>query len=315
MALVLAWFHGEKGHQRVSGIEVLMLGSIIALSIPVVSLMDLSGDADHRNSTTDETPPSLENTASLTTASAESSIAILPFANHSLAEENAEFLSDGIHDELITQLGRHEALKVISKTSMLAYRDTDKSLKIIAAELGVVSILEGSVQRAGDTVRIQAKLIDARSERQLWADSFNYTLTPANLFAVQHEISTAIAEALATRVSSQANSALMSVPTESLAALEAYFKGKQLLEIRTKQSLIAARSYFQEAIEHDASFAHAYAGTAEAWLELPNYTADIEPETVRREVQVSLQKAMALNADLPDVLAVVGWHDAACTVT
>jgi TolB-like protein len=308
LALVLAWYHGEKGRQRMSGPELLILAAIIILSGAVLSVVDLSDDSDSAESKSDAAAASQGFDRSPAPVTAESSIAVLPFANHSLAEENAEFLSDGIHDELITQLGRLDALKVISKTSMLAYRDTDKSLQDIAGELGVVSILEGSVQRAGDTVRIQTKLIDAHSERQIWADSYHYTLTPANLFAVQHEISTAIATALATRVAPKQNSEIARVPTESLAALEAYFKGKQLLEIRTSESLVMARSYFQEAIEHDPSFAHAYAGMAEAWLELPNYSADIEPQTVRHEVQSSVQHAMRLNGELPDVLAVLGWQ-------
>ncbi len=235
------------------------------------------------------------------------SIAVLPFANRSLSQENAEFLAEGIHDELLTQLGAIEALKVISRTSMLAYRGTNKKLSTIGDELGVTSILEGSVQRVGDTVRISARLINAYDENQLWADTYDRTLTPANLFAIQHEISMAIASALQTNLSPTIQQRLAIAPTQDLAALEAYFKGKQLLEIRTSESLLNAKEKFQEAIDRDPSFAHAYAGLAEAWLEIPNYTADVDPQAARQGASQSAQKATSLNGELPDALAVLGW--------
>lgn len=236
------------------------------------------------------------------------SIAVLPFANRSVAAENAEFLAEGIHDELVTRLGAVKDLKVISRTSMLAYRDTIKDMRTIAQELGVASVLEGSVQRAGNSVRINAKLIEADTETQLWADTFDRSLTTANLFAIQGEISMAIAVALKASLSPSTEARLTNVPTDDLLALEAYFKGKQLLEIRTSDSLVGARTQFQQAIERDPSFAHAFAGLAEAWLEIPNYTAGVDPSVVRQGARYNAERAIALNPELPEALAVLGWE-------
>lgn len=236
------------------------------------------------------------------------SIAVLPFANRSLASENAEFLAEGIHTDLLTRLGSIENFKVISRTSMLAYRGTNKTLKTIADELGVAVVVEGSVQRAGDSVRINANLIDASDETQLWAESFDRTLTAANLFAIQHDISIAISDALKTNLSNANRVRLTRVPTEDLDALEAYFKGKQLLEIRTSESLLNAKTHFQEAIDRDPGFAHAYAGLAEAWLELPNYSADVDPRAVREGAGYNAMRATELDGELPEALAALGWQ-------
>jgi adenylate cyclase len=236
------------------------------------------------------------------------SIAVLPFANRSLAKENAEFLAEGIHDEVLTQLGGIRGLRVISRTSVLAYRGTNKNLQTIADELDVATVLEGSVQRAGDSVRITAKLINAYDESQLWTDTFDRTLTAANLFAIQHDISVAIADALKTNLSAADKARLTNVPTDDLTALEAYFKGKQSLEVRTSESLLNAKVYFEEAIARDPGFAHAYAGLAEAWLELPNYSADIDPQTVREGASYNAHQAVALDGELPEALAALGWQ-------
>ena len=131
-------------------------------------------------------------------------------------------------------------MKVISRTSMLAYRDTDKGVRTVATELDVASVLEGSVQRAGDTVRIHAKLVDADTEDQLWAEVYDRSLTTIDLFAVQAEISSSIAAALHANLSSSVRNRIARVPTQDLEALEAYFEGKRLLE--SANGAIASRS-------------------------------------------------------------------------
>ncbi|MBP6627700.1 MAG: hypothetical protein KA187_09850, partial [Arenimonas sp.] len=114
------------------------------------------------------------------------SIAVLPFANRSAAPDTGYF-ADGVHDDLLTQLARNGGLKVISRTSVMEYRDTTKNLREIGEELGVATILEGAVQRSGDRVRINAQLINARSDEHLWADTFDRELTPENVFEIQTE--------------------------------------------------------------------------------------------------------------------------------
>jgi TolB-like protein len=154
------------------------------------------------------TPPSQESNATASSAevarampTAEplralpGTVAVLPFTNRS-AEPDTAYFVDGIHDDLLTELSRNGALTVISRTSVMEYRDTTKNLREIGEELGVAHVLEGAVQRAGQRVRINAQLIDAATDAHLWAETFDRELTPENIFEIQTEIATAIAQAL-----------------------------------------------------------------------------------------------------------------------
>jgi len=236
------------------------------------------------------------------------SIAVLPFDNRSAEEENAAFFADGVHDELLTRLSRIGDLRVISRTSVMEYRDTTKNMQQIGAELGVGSILEGGVQRAGDTVRINVQLIDAQADKHLWADIYNRELTATNLFEIQAEISTEIANALRAVLSPDEQQRIADIPTENLDALQAFFAGNQMVDRRDPQSLRSAIEYFQRATELDPEFAAAYAGLAEAWLSLPYSSSTAELGLVREEAAAAAQKAIDLKPDSPDVLAVLGWH-------
>jgi TolB-like protein len=167
------------------------------------------------------------------------SIAVLPFANRSANPDDAYFV-DGIHDDLLTHISKIGAIKTISRTSVMQYRGSSKSIPEIATELGVATILEGGVQRAGDQVRINVQLIDARNDEHLWAEIYDRQLLATNIFAIQSEIAEAIAEALRMTLSPREQQRIRSVPTESLAAYEAYLIGKQRLAKRTTQSMAEA---------------------------------------------------------------------------
>ena len=125
------------------------------------------------------------------------SIAVLPFANRSASEEDIFFI-DGLHDDLLTHISKIGSIKTISRTSVMQYRDTNKTIHQIAEELGVATIMEGSVQRAGDTIRINLQLIDAETDEYLWAAVYDRELTVANIFDIQSEIASAIAHSLRT---------------------------------------------------------------------------------------------------------------------
>jgi len=236
------------------------------------------------------------------------SIAVIPFNNRSEASENAAFLADGIQDELLTRLSRISDLKVISRTSVMEYRETTKNIREIGEELGVGSILEGGVQRSGDEVRVNVQLIDTRTDEHIWADTFDRRLNAANIFAMQSEIAIAIANALEATLNPAEQQQLEAVPTENLAALEAYFAGRQLFVARTTESLLAAIDRFETATRLDADFAGAWAGLAEAWLELPNYSADADRQQVRRKASSAVVRAVMLDPESPDALAALGWH-------
>ena len=153
-------------------------------------------------------------------------IAVLPFENRSREADDAFFV-DGIHDDILTQLSKVSALRVISRTSVEQFRDTKLPMKAIADQLGVSKILEGGVQRAGDRVRITVQLIDAATDAHVWAESYDRELTAANIFAIQSELPRAIADALEATLTPAERARVDAVPTQSLEAWEAYQLGKQ----------------------------------------------------------------------------------------
>ncbi len=235
------------------------------------------------------------------------SIAVIPFRNLSDDAANEPFTA-GIHDDLLTQISRIGSLKTISRTSVLQYRDTTMTMPEIAKELGVATILEGGVQRVGDRVRINAQLIDAAMDEHLWAETYDRKLTATNIFAIQSEIAMAIANALQATLTDDEQKRLENVPTKSIAALERYFVGKQMLEQRNPDSLLAAIDYFQEVIELDPKFALAYSGLADAYMLLPEYTADIDPHEIQAKSEAAAAKALSLDPELPEVLTSMGWN-------
>ena len=193
------------------------------------------------------------------------SIAVLPFVNLS-SESSNQFFTDGIHDDLLTRISNIQNIKTISRTSVMMYRNSDKSLRNIAKELRVSTILEGGVQRAGDQVRINLQLIDAESDAHLWAQTFTRELTATNVFAVQAEISEAVAGALKVVLSADERSQLEKQPTANLQALDKYFLGKQLYNKATSESVGQAILAYQAAIRLDPEFALAYSNQASAML-------------------------------------------------
>jgi TolB-like protein/Tfp pilus assembly protein PilF len=235
-------------------------------------------------------------------------IAVIPFVNRSAAEEDAEFLADGLHDELLTRLAKVSDLRVISRTSVMEYRDTTRNLVQIGEELGAGSIIEGAVQRSGDEIRVNVQLIDARTDEHIWADTYDRKLSAANLFAIQGEISKAIADALELTLSNVEEERLEEVPTENMQALTAYFRGKNLVEQRTATSINQSIGFFKQAVALDPHYSDAWAGVAEAWLELPNYSPTADPHRVRREAATAAVKAVTLSPGSPKALAALGWH-------
>jgi len=194
----------------------------------------------------------------------DASVAVLPFENISQDASNDPF-TIGIHDDLITQISKISALKTISRTSVLRYGDRLTPIPQIATELGVATVLEGSVQQAGDLVRINVQLVDANTSRQLWGESYERQLTASNIFAIQNEIVKAIADALYTRLTPDEQVRIEKASTQNLAALELYFLGRQSMAGRNSEALREAIEYFQQAIALDDGFALAYIGLADSY--------------------------------------------------
>ena len=193
----------------------------------------------------------------------EKSIAVLPFRNRSGLAGDVHFV-DGIHDDILTQLAKLSALeKVISRTSTEQYRGTTKSVPQIGQELGVATVLEGGVQRAGDRVRINLQLINATTDEHLWADTYDRQLTVENLFAIQSEITHEVVNALQAVLSAEENERINFVPTVSLEAYDEFAKGRQKIAGRNADLLQEARAHFERAVELDPEFSLAYTGLAE----------------------------------------------------
>ncbi len=235
------------------------------------------------------------------------SVAAIPFENLSGDEANVPF-TRGVHDDLLTQLSRIGSIKTISRTSVLRYRDTTKTIPEIASELGVATILAGGVQRSGDRVRINVRLIDAATDEPLWAETYDRQLSAVNIFRMQSEIATSIAEALRATLTAGEQQRLAVVPTRNLEALDTYFLGKQLLEDRNVRSLQAAVGYFEKVVELDPDFALAWSGLADAYLILPEYSTTVDLELAREKSVAATTRALELNPELPEVLSSVAWH-------
>src|SRR5205823_2267322 len=206
------------------------------------------------------------------------SIAVLPFDNLSEEKGNA-FFAEGVQDEILTRLAKVADLKVISRTSTQHFKSAPDNLPQIAKQLGVMNILEGSVQKANDQVRVNVQLINALTDAHLWADTYDRKLT--DIFAVETEIAKAIAESLQAKLTGSEENSIAKVPTANPEAYELYLKGRFFWNKRTGVDLRKAIEYFNQAIAKDPNYALAYAGLADSYLLLPNYggapTAGVSP--------------------------------------
>lgn len=234
----------------------------------------------------------------------DSSIAVLPFKNQSASAENAEFFAAGLHDELLTMLSRISDLKVISRTSVERL-DPQLNIPEIGTLLGVATILEGQVQRAGDRLRITVQLIDTAEEGHLWANTYDSRLTAENVFEVQGDIARTIADALHAELTPDDEKILAAVGTDNLEALDAYLLGLQVAKRNTFVALEEARNHLVRATELDPDY-------AEAWAELGYVIASqydtgvINTEAFRASAEGPIENALRLAPSLPKANALRG---------
>jgi adenylate cyclase len=233
------------------------------------------------------------------------SIAVLPFANLSADEEN-EYFSDGITEDILSSLSRVGGLRVTSRTSVMGYKGTTKNLRQIGDELGVAHILEGSVRRSGGRVRITAQLIDARSDEHLWSDSFDRRLD--DIFAIQSEIATAIADALQLRLTAGEQSRLARAATGSAAAYDLYLRGREHLNRNVSShaehlsNTTRAIAHFREALAEDETFHLAHVGLARAYLG----RADLSRGERRDSIILHSRRALTGDPDLAQAQVYIG---------
>ena len=234
--------------------------------------------------------------AAPTAAIPEKSIAVLPFDNLSRDPDNAYF-SEGIQDEILTRLAKIGDFKVISRTSTEKYKSAPENLREIARQLGVANILEGSVQKASDQVRVNVQLINALNDAHLWADTYDRKLT--DIFAVESEIAKTVAETLQAKLDGRAEKELASRPTENPEAHQLYLKGRYFWNKRGTENLKKSIDYFQQAIDLDPNYALAYAGLADAYSIMPNYAGTPPGADVPRALAAA-RKAVELDDNLAE---------------
>ncbi len=296
-------------HHTAKKLDFVTIGLVIAAVVFVVVeryLPDSGSPSDPGVPTQTQsvqTTPMVEEAVNTTSPQTdEHSIAVLPFANRSNQDDDL-FFTDGIHDDLLTQLAKIHDLTVISRTSVMKYRDTSKNLRDIGVELGVATILEGGIQKVGNRVRINAQLIEVSSDKHLWAESFDRELTAENIFDIQSEIAREIVKAVAAQLTPEEEQRLSEVPTQNLAAYEAYLRAREVFFAAnySRDQEEAAQPWLEKAVALDPNYAEAHAllstiygqaywrgiNTSEEFLDLYRGTID---------------KALALNPNSPSAL-------------
>jgi TolB-like protein/DNA-binding winged helix-turn-helix (wHTH) protein len=237
------------------------------------------------------------------------SIAVLPLANFS-GNPSEDYFVDGMTDELITDLAKVSALRVISRTSVMRYKGTKKGLPEIARELNVDGIVEGSVTRSGQRVRITAQLLHAPTDKHLWAETYERDL--GDVLRLQSEVAQAIAEQVRAQVTPQQQVQLRSARPVNPEAYEAYVRGRYYLsnQFTMAQPLNQAKTYFEESIKKDPGFALAYSGLADSYVYL-SFFHQIPPESAYQSATEALRRAAELDdtiGEIHDTLAQLSWR-------
>ena len=232
----------------------------------------------------------------------EKSIAVLPFENRSEDKANAYF-AEGIQDEILTRLSKIADLKVISRTSTEHYKSVPENLPEIAKQLGVAHIVEGSVQKSGDAVRVNVQLIKAVNDSHLWAETFDRKLI--DIFSVESDVAKAIADTLKAKLTGAEEQLIAARPTSDLTAYELFLKGRVLWGNRGGDNIRQAIGFYEQAIVRDPNYAPAYAGLAEGYVILPIYT-DASAREAYAKAKAAALKALQLDDKLAEAHNALG---------
>jgi TolB-like protein len=293
VTLVLAWYHGEKGRQRVSGPELLIIALLLVVAGAAVTWVRNPSDGPG-------SPPPL---AGEGTPADPLAIAVLPVTNMAGSED--EFLAEGLHEDLIAQLSMVGAFtRVISRTTAMRYRDTHLSVTEIGRELGVGSVVEASVRRAGGRILVVAQLIDATNDNHIWAERYD-DRSERDIFDIQADITRRIAQALRATLTPRAAERIARLPTDNWQAYQLYLEARHYFHQRGEEPLRRSIELFKAAIAEDPGFAEAYAGLAAAFFVLPGYTSPREVDALLLADSVA-QKAISLRPDLAEPHSVRG---------
>lgn len=294
--LVLAWYHGEQGRQRISGMETLILGSLLLIAGLGISLV---GDRD-------AVPESAGRTAPTETGDERPRIAVLPCENFSSDPGDAH-LAAGLHDQILLQLQKISSLFSIGRKSVEWYRDNPAPPVQIARDLGVGFLGECSVQKEDGRIRLTFQLFDGDTQGQLWAENYDEALTASSLFEIQSDIAIEVARGIGAVLTPEEQARIETTQTENLEAYDLYLLGRRRWTTRSVGTLREAISYFERAIEADSTFALAYSGLADSYAVLPYHDPGTEPLDILDAAKNAATRALELGPDLGEVHASVGF--------
>ncbi len=292
VTLVLAWYHGEQGRQRASGPELLMIAALLAIAGILLTLVR----PKEETATISEPVLAVEGD--------KPAIAVLPFENISPNPEDAYF-ADGMHEQITSQLSQVSAIRVISRTSVMPYREERKPVREIAAELAVNYLLEGSARKAEDRVRLTVQLIDADRDEHVWAEEYDRDLTAAHLFEIQSEVAERVASALEVELTASERQRIERHPTESLAAYDLYLLGRYYWNQLSAEGLERAVEYFERALDLDPDFALAYSGLADTYM-IQTQGWGLAPRDVFPQARDAAERALALDSTLAEARTSLG---------
>ena len=296
IVLVTAWYHGDQGRQRVSAAELIIITLLFLVGGGIFWRYDRANEAPSPAAASREPP-------SAPLAVAEKSIAVLPFVNMSGDAEN-EYFSDGISEEILNVLARVPELSVAARTSSFQFKGETRDVAEIANQLKVRMVLEGSVRKQAERVRVTAQLIDAQSGFHLWSETFDRELR--DIFAIQDEIARAIGNELKVRVLGQGDGSVAVSGTMNLEAHDLYLRGLAQWQKREENALFAAIEAFERAIAADPSFAQAWGGLAMTYAVLPAYTNRLATAASAERSLDAAQRALALDPAQPEPYLAMG---------
>ena len=287
VALVIAWFHGDRGSQRVSAAEAVLLACLLAGGAALVWRYDVfirakpdpsSSPAVDRGADEDRRP----------------SVAVLPFADLT-ADRDQEYFADGLAEEILSILARSPGIRIVGRTSSFRFKGRDLDLREIGSSLGVVNILEGSVRRSGDRVRVSARLVRAADGSQLWSESYDRQLT--DVFEVQEDIASEIARRLAAPLDMEPGFQARD-RTANPAAYDHYLHGLALFSQRS--DVAQAGWHFEQAVDLDPRFAAAWAALADVYIAVPSWLDEYQGEkptvaVFQRRAERAALRALEIN--------------------
>jgi TolB-like protein/Tfp pilus assembly protein PilF len=296
IVLVTAWYHGDQGRQRVSAAELVIITLLFLLGGGIFWRYDQASQAPSPAAASREPPGA-------PLAVAEKSIAVLPFVNMSGDTEN-EYFSDGISEEILNVLARVPELSVAARTSSFQFKGEKRDVADIATQLKVRMVLEGSVRKQAERVRVTAQLIDAQSGFHLWSETYDRELK--DIFAIQDEIARAIGNELKVRVLGQGEGKVAVSGTTNLEAHDLYLRGLAQWQKREENALFAAIDAFERAIEADPGFAQAWGGLAMTYAVLPAYTNRLATAVSAERSLDAAQRALVLDPAQPEPYLAMG---------